>query len=117
MSRLSPGLVIFALVIKVGSEAFSDLFASTGCKSIPGPTAILREIENLIPCEERCPTLRSANPVVDTRTISIEPGWCENGITVVRRLRVEEDHKIDVIWKSQTQCSWQGRGACDIRLV
>ena len=26
----------------------------------------------------------------------------ENGITVVRRLRVEEDHKIDVIWKSQT---------------
>lgn len=24
-----------------------------------------------------------------------------NGITVVRRLRVEEDHKIDVIWKSQ----------------
>jgi hypothetical protein len=33
---------------------------------------------------------------------SIEPEWCENGITVVRRLRVEEDHKIDVIWKSQT---------------
>ena len=26
----------------------------------------------------------------------------QNGITVVRRLRVEEDHKIDVIWKSQT---------------
>ena len=26
----------------------------------------------------------------------------DNGITVVRRLRVEEDHKIDVIWKSQT---------------
>jgi len=26
----------------------------------------------------------------------------KNGITVVRRLRVEEDHKIDVIWKSQT---------------
>jgi hypothetical protein len=25
-----------------------------------------------------------------------------NGITVVRRLRVEEDHKIDVIWESQT---------------
>jgi hypothetical protein len=26
----------------------------------------------------------------------------DNGITVVRRLRVEEDHKIEVIWESQT---------------
>ncbi len=35
----------------------------------------------------------------DTGTLFLLSG---NGITVVRRLRVEEDHKIDVIWKSQT---------------
>ena len=35
----------------------------------------------------------------DTGTLFLLSG---NGITVVRRLRVEEDHKIDLIWKSQT---------------
>ena len=35
----------------------------------------------------------------DTGTLFLLSG---NGITVVRRLRVEEDHKIDVIWNSQT---------------
>jgi hypothetical protein len=35
----------------------------------------------------------------DTGTLFLLTG---NGITVIRRLRVEEDHKIDVIWESQT---------------
>jgi hypothetical protein len=42
-------------------------------------------------------TQRLANE--DTGTLFLLSG---NGITVVRRLRVEEDHKIDVIWNSQT---------------
>ncbi len=45
MRRLTAGLVIFALVVKVGSEAFTDLFTSTGCNSVSGPASILREIK------------------------------------------------------------------------
>jgi hypothetical protein len=52
------------------------------------------------------PNLMATIPVVTQRLSNEDTGTqfflSENGITVVRRLRVEEDHKIDVIWKSQT---------------
>ena len=85
MRRLTAGLVIFALVVKVGSEALTDLFTSTGCNSVSGPASILREIKNLIPYEKRCPLSRNADPVLDTRTISIEPGWLSIRIKTCRR--------------------------------
>jgi hypothetical protein len=52
------------------------------------------------------PNLLATIPGVTQRLSNDDTGTLfflsENGITVVRRLRVEEDHKIDVIWKSQT---------------
>jgi hypothetical protein len=52
------------------------------------------------------PNLMAAIPGVTQRLSNEDTGTqfflSENGITVVRRLRVEEDHKINVIWKSQT---------------
>jgi hypothetical protein len=52
------------------------------------------------------PNLLATIPGVTQRLANEDTGTLfflsENGITVVRRLRVEEDHKIDVIWKSQT---------------
>jgi hypothetical protein len=52
------------------------------------------------------PNLLATIPGVTQRLSNEETGTLfflsQNGITVVRRLRVEEDHKIDVIWKSQT---------------
>jgi hypothetical protein len=52
------------------------------------------------------PNLLATIPGVRQRLSNEDTGTLfflsENGITVVRRLRVEEDHKIDVIWKSQT---------------
>ena len=52
------------------------------------------------------PNLLATIPGVTQRLSNEDTGTLfflsENGITVVRRLRVEEDHKIDVIWKSQT---------------
>ena len=52
------------------------------------------------------PNLLATIPGVTQRLSNEDTGTLfflsENGITVVRRLRVEEDHRIDVIWKSQT---------------
>ena len=52
------------------------------------------------------PNLLATIPGVTQRLLNEDTGTLfflsKNGITVVRRLRVEEDHKIDVIWKSQT---------------
>jgi hypothetical protein len=52
------------------------------------------------------PNLLATIPGVTQRLSNEDTGTLfllsQNGITVVRRLRVEEDHKIDVIWKSQT---------------
>lgn len=52
------------------------------------------------------PNLLATIPGVTQRLSNEDTGTLfflsENGITVVRRLRVEEDRKIDVIWKSQT---------------
>jgi hypothetical protein len=52
------------------------------------------------------PNLLATIPGVTQRLANEDTGTLfflsESGITVVRRLRVEEDHKIDVIWKSQT---------------
>jgi hypothetical protein len=52
------------------------------------------------------PNLLATIPGVTQRLLNEDTGTLfflsRNGITVVRRLRVEEDHKIDVIWKSQT---------------
>jgi hypothetical protein len=52
------------------------------------------------------PNLMATIPGVTQRLSNEDTGTLfflsKNGITVVRRLRVEEDHKIDVIWKSQT---------------
>jgi len=41
MRGLAAGPVIFALVVKVGREAFSDLFASAVSKQVPNPASIL----------------------------------------------------------------------------
>ena len=52
------------------------------------------------------PNLLATVPGVTQRLSNEDTGTLfllsDNGITVVRRLRVEEDYKIDVIWKSQT---------------
>jgi hypothetical protein len=52
------------------------------------------------------PNLLATIPGVTQRLSNEDTGTLfllsENGITVIRRLRVEEDHKIDVIWESQT---------------
>ena len=52
------------------------------------------------------PNLLATIPGVTQRLSNQDTGTLfflsKNGITVVRRLRVEEDHKLDVIWKSQT---------------
>lgn len=52
------------------------------------------------------PNLLATIPGVTQRLSNEDTGTLfllsDNGITVVRRLRVEEDHKIDVIWRSQT---------------
>jgi hypothetical protein len=52
------------------------------------------------------PNLLATIPGVTQRLSNEDTGTLfllsENGVTVVRRLRVEEDHKVDVIWKSQT---------------
>jgi len=52
------------------------------------------------------PNLLATIPGVTQRLSNEDTGTqfflSENGVTVVRRLRVEEDHEIDVIWKSQT---------------
>ena len=52
------------------------------------------------------PDLLATIPGVTQRLSNEDTGTLfflsQNGITVVRRLRVEEDHKIDVIWESQT---------------
>jgi hypothetical protein len=52
------------------------------------------------------PNLLEAIPGVTQRLSNEDTGTLfflsKNGITVVRRLRVEEDHEIDVFWKSQT---------------
>ena len=81
MCRLTAGLVIFALVVNVGSEAFTDLVTSTGCNSVSSPASVLRETKNLIPYEKRCPLSRNADPVLDARTISIESGWLNDAWT------------------------------------
>ena len=51
------------------------------------------------------PNLLATIPGVTQRLLNEDTGTLfflsKNGITVVRRLRVEEDHKIDVMWKSQ----------------
>ena len=51
------------------------------------------------------PNLLATIPGVTQRLSNEDTGTLfllsDNGITVVRRLRVEEDHKIDVIWRSQ----------------
>jgi hypothetical protein len=52
------------------------------------------------------PNLLATIPGVTQRCSNEDTGTLfflsKNGITVVRRLRVEEDYKIDVMWKSQT---------------
>jgi hypothetical protein len=52
------------------------------------------------------PNLLATIPGVTQRLSNEDTGTLfflgENGVTVVRRLRVEEDHEINVIWKSQT---------------
>jgi hypothetical protein len=52
------------------------------------------------------PNLLATIPGVTQRLSNEDTGTLfflsKNGITVVRRLRVEEDYKIDVMWKSQT---------------
>jgi hypothetical protein len=52
------------------------------------------------------PSLLATIPGVTERLSNEDTGTLfflrKNGITMVRRLRVEEDHQIDVIWKSQT---------------
>ena len=52
------------------------------------------------------PNLLATIPGVTQRFSNEDTGTLfflsKNGITVVRRLRVEEDYKIDVMWKSQT---------------
>jgi hypothetical protein len=52
------------------------------------------------------PRLLASIPGVTERLSNEDTGTLfflsKNGITMVRRLRVEEDHQIDVIWKSQT---------------
>lgn len=52
------------------------------------------------------PNLLATIPGVTQRLANEDTGTLfllsKDGITVVRRLRVEEDHKIDVVWKSQT---------------
>jgi hypothetical protein len=52
------------------------------------------------------PNLLTTIPGVTQRLSNEETGTLfllsENGITIIRRLRVEEDHKVDVIWRSQT---------------
>jgi len=52
------------------------------------------------------PNLLATIPAVTQRLSNEDTGTLfllsEHGITVVRRLRVEEEHKVNVIWKSQT---------------
>jgi len=52
------------------------------------------------------PTLMATIPGVTQRLSNDDTGTLfllsKDGVTVVRRLRVEEENKIDVIWKSQT---------------
>jgi hypothetical protein len=52
------------------------------------------------------PNLLATIPGVTQRLSNEDTGTLfflsENGVTVVRRLRVEEDHELNVIWKSQT---------------
>jgi hypothetical protein len=57
-------------------------------------------------CKTSRPKLLATIPGVTQRLSNEDTGTLfflsKNGITVVRRLRVEEDHEIDVFWKSQT---------------
>ena len=52
------------------------------------------------------PTVLATIPRVTQRLSNEDTGTLfllsKDGITVVRRLRVEQDHKVDVIWRSQT---------------
>ena len=66
-------LVIFALVVKIGRKASTEILPSTGCNSVSRPTTVYRIVKKLIPRKRgRSPLLR-ADKVFDLGTVCVVP--------------------------------------------